>query len=243
MAANAATYAKTYLRGTKRGAIGAAKRAPDFERHSRKCAICNHPEREAIEELFIHWHNPGTICFQFRPLNEYSLYRHARAAGLYAARRSNLRFVLEHILEQAERVRVNSGGILAALRAYACLTDQNEWVEPAKRVIVKTSFTREEPRAAAPSAPKPKPPEEESGAAPAPALPARREEAAAAAARGAANAAPPAPGNSNRQPVELETALSGSKQTPGTRPNRQEWRVRADGARAPARGEKGRAGG
>jgi hypothetical protein len=26
-----------------------------LERHSRRCIICRHPEREAIEEEFVHW--------------------------------------------------------------------------------------------------------------------------------------------------------------------------------------------
>jgi hypothetical protein len=31
-----------------------------LERHSRKCIICHHPEREAIEEEFLHWRAPGS---------------------------------------------------------------------------------------------------------------------------------------------------------------------------------------
>jgi len=29
-----------------------------LERHSRRCIICHHPEREAIEEEFLHWRAP-----------------------------------------------------------------------------------------------------------------------------------------------------------------------------------------
>ena len=29
--------------------------------HTRHCIICHHPERDAIEEEFLHWHSPDTI--------------------------------------------------------------------------------------------------------------------------------------------------------------------------------------
>src|SRR5690348_11931757 len=34
---------------------------PDLARHRRKCVVCNHADREEIEEQFIEWRHPGDI--------------------------------------------------------------------------------------------------------------------------------------------------------------------------------------
>jgi len=56
------------------------------ERHSRKCSVCNHPEREAIEEDFIHWHSPINIARDFNTA-DHSFHRSPRARpwALHAA--------------------------------------------------------------------------------------------------------------------------------------------------------------
>ncbi len=56
-----------------------------LERHQRKCVVCAHPDREIIEELFLHWHSPDDTAFHYRvPVR--SLFRHAHATGLYTQR-------------------------------------------------------------------------------------------------------------------------------------------------------------
>jgi hypothetical protein len=116
-----------------------------LERHERKCLVCHHPEREAIEEMFVHWHNPFRMaCDYDLPLR--SIYRHVHATGLVAARRRNLRCVLEHLLEGATRVRATGDTIVRAVRAYTCLTDNNTWVEPATHVIVSPGSAGSPPR-------------------------------------------------------------------------------------------------
>ena len=37
----------------------------DLVRHERKCSVCQHPDREAIEEAFLHWHNVAQITEEF----------------------------------------------------------------------------------------------------------------------------------------------------------------------------------
>lgn len=110
---------------------------PAIERHRRKCAICNHPQREAIEDLFVHWHRPDCVAGEYT-VSETSLYRHAHATGLLRTRRRNLRCVLEHMLEQGPTMQITSDSIVRAVRAYACLTNDNRWIEPTKRVVVTT---------------------------------------------------------------------------------------------------------
>jgi len=50
-------------------------------RHTRKCTVCNHPEREAIEEEFLRWRSPKDIADDYGFSDYSSIYRHARAAG------------------------------------------------------------------------------------------------------------------------------------------------------------------
>ena len=106
-----------------------------LQRHERKCIICHHPERETIEEFFVRWQQPHRMAQEY-DLPVRSLYRHAHATGLFAARRRNLRSVLEYILEDASVTQVTGDCIVRAVRAYTCLTDDNKWVEPATHVIV-----------------------------------------------------------------------------------------------------------
>ena len=112
---------------------------PSFEHHRRKCQICNHPEREAIEELFVNWHSARDIKFElgiYPPLDWSSIYRHARAAGLYGRRRKNLRAVFDLVLEHAADITPTAHGLVAIVRAYSCLTDAHKWLEPEKRVHI-----------------------------------------------------------------------------------------------------------
>lgn len=147
MSASAATHVKRCLRANP-GAIPAPAPAPDFERHQRKCAICRHPEREAIEELFIYWHSAQSITDLFDLPDWSTMYRHARAAGLYELRRRNVRAVLDLLLENADAVEPTPMSLVASVRAYACLTDSGSWHEPEKRVHMTTVVRREDSTAA-----------------------------------------------------------------------------------------------
>lgn len=71
-----------------------------LERHSRKCAICTHPDRQAIDEAFLHlprrvWaddsaqRNIVDIVKDYNLPSPSPLYRHAHATGLWQARNSN----------------------------------------------------------------------------------------------------------------------------------------------------------
>ena len=75
------------------------KAEPDPERHSRKCLICHHPDRAALESDYIHWVSPDYISSAYNLWDRQTIYRHARATGLDELRRQNLRCVIEPILE------------------------------------------------------------------------------------------------------------------------------------------------
>ena len=107
------------------------------DHHSRHCTICNHPERAAIEEEFIHWHNPSQIGLDYE-VGRRSVYRHAHAAGLFARRERNMRFALGHMVQQAMNITPTSESILRAIRAYSCLNHRGQWTEPASHVVVSS---------------------------------------------------------------------------------------------------------
>lgn len=109
------------------------------ERHSRKCRICRHPDREEIEQEYREWFRPSDIARRHH-LDDSALHRHFRAVGLITGRRENLRIILDRIIGRGAERPVTGNEIIRAVRAQACLTDDNKWVEPAKRVI----YVREE---------------------------------------------------------------------------------------------------
>jgi hypothetical protein len=108
--------------------------APDPHRHRRKCSVCKHPEREAIEDEFLEWRSPQAIGAHYG-IHKNSIYCHAHAMGLFVRRRGNMRSALEILIEQAEYARITGQTIINALRAYSCLQDDGRWVEPPTHVI------------------------------------------------------------------------------------------------------------
>src|SRR5580704_7027481 len=87
--------------------------------HARKCTICNHPERDEIENDFVYWGHPGSIIKRYGLSHRTALYRHARALKLYQARAANLRSALELIIERATDTKVTSDSIVRAVQTYA----------------------------------------------------------------------------------------------------------------------------
>jgi hypothetical protein len=112
------------------------KASPHPARHSRKCVICQHPDREALESDFVHWTSPEQIVRDYNLWDRQVLYRHARATGLHEIRHQNLRLTLEPILESAAYVRVTASDIIEAARAYSRIDKTGRWKEPAHEVVV-----------------------------------------------------------------------------------------------------------
>lgn len=116
-----------------------------LERHSRKCQVCRHPDREAIDEQFVHWVRPSAITRMYG-LEWKSLYRHARAVNLVQQRSRNMRSILENVLEKGPEAPVTADAILRTVRAYcACLTDDNRWVDPPTPVVFTTQHQLPQP--------------------------------------------------------------------------------------------------
>jgi hypothetical protein len=111
----------------------------ELERHRRKCAVCNHPYRQALEEDFLNWGDVAHLTKVFEIKDSRGVYRHAHATGLFERRRQNVRFAAECIVEQVARVKVsNPESILNAIRTITRLNDRGQWHEPVSHVVVSS---------------------------------------------------------------------------------------------------------
>jgi hypothetical protein len=128
-------------RGTPRANEGIRKprkpRRSVSPRHAGRCKVCNHPDREDIEHDFLRWRDPEIISRVYDIANKSSIYRHARATGLLARRRRNLRALFESIYERVDEARISADAIFRSLPTYARITEAGELLEaPPKRVHV-----------------------------------------------------------------------------------------------------------
>ena len=122
-----------------------------LERHSRRCIICHHPDREAIEEEFVHWRAPWKLSQDYK-LNDYrTVYRHARAAGLLLQRRERLHSALDAFVESVDDVTFTGDTILRAMRAYSCIDSHGRWTEIPTQVQFSTSSDAHPPQPPSPS--------------------------------------------------------------------------------------------
>lgn len=112
-----------------------ANQAAACEYHPRKCVVCAYPDRQMIEDDFLQWRSAWAISHEFK-ISEASLYRHAHAFDLFPLRRENMRLAPDRIIERGAQTQITGDTVIRAVRAQACLTDDNHWVEPAKHIIV-----------------------------------------------------------------------------------------------------------
>src|SRR6185437_6086283 len=124
---------------------------PSFERHARKCAICNHPDCDSIESDFVNWRSEATIALNYQLPSRSSVYRHAAAAGLLERRRANLRGVCERIIEHVDQAPPSGMAVLRALRIYSQITEDGHWVEPPKQSLVTHVHVTEHAQAPSPA--------------------------------------------------------------------------------------------
>jgi hypothetical protein len=109
-------------------------------RHSRKCSVCHHPDREFIDDDYLRWLSPETIARQYKISHHSVVYRHADATGLRTQRRAALRATLEHFIEQADNVRVTAHSIVSAVRLYSQINDQGQYTPSPRRHIIEHHY-------------------------------------------------------------------------------------------------------
>jgi hypothetical protein len=131
----------TKLKGLPTSHVTANDNQPvDLVQHQRRCTVCKHPQRAAIEESFLYWRSPEDIAEDFHLADRSTVYRHAHATGLFDRRRRNVRWVLERILEQVDDVPITAGSIVRAALAYARINGDGEWVPPPTQVALTHAF-------------------------------------------------------------------------------------------------------
>ncbi len=112
---------------------------PDFARHARRCSVCSHPDRDAIEGDFIRWRSPELIARDYKIPDRASIYRHVHSTGLFAWRKRELGRVLEGILESSEHLSLESADvIIRAARIYSHLDEHGNWFEPPRTTFFFT---------------------------------------------------------------------------------------------------------
>lgn len=113
----------------------AANRRPSLSRHNRKCRVCRHPARDAIDQDFLRWRNPDRIAADYGIADHSSVYRHAHATGLFRRRNAGLRHALGSLIEKAADVAPSADAIVRAVCAFAHINDDGHWVEPPHHVM------------------------------------------------------------------------------------------------------------
>lgn len=111
-------------------------------RHKTNCTVCAHEKCEEIEQEFVAWKSPIAIATEYGLADRASVYRHARAFGLFAKRQRNIRAALEKIIERAGEVEVTSAAVVAAVQAYAKINAQGQWVDRSEHVNLNELFDR-----------------------------------------------------------------------------------------------------
>jgi hypothetical protein len=123
--------------------------ASRWERHTRKCVVCAHPDRDLIE---VNWRKPWFIAKTYGIENFRCISRHARAAGLYDQRRDLVRSSLEHLIEQASDTVADANSIVRAVQIYSHLDDRGRWFEPRRGLdITVTRIDQPAPQPSLPS--------------------------------------------------------------------------------------------
>src|SRR5262245_24124518 len=115
---------------------------PNRGRHEAECQICRHELRIDIERAFINWISPASIAKAYGFKDRSTVYRHAHAFDLFKKRKANVRAALEAIIERAGEVEVTAPAVVAAVQAYAKITDTGKWIERSETVNLTELFNR-----------------------------------------------------------------------------------------------------
>jgi len=122
--------------------VARPKRRSAPARHSRKCSVCRHPDRDAIEHDFLTWQSPDQIAANYGIADHSSIYRHAHATSLFDRRARTIRLALCPIVEQAMTVEVTADSVIRAVELMAKLDSDGRLTPPTKHVIYHSSRSR-----------------------------------------------------------------------------------------------------
>ena len=101
------------------------ERSARLRRHQAQCSICQHPQRQEIEEAWMNWANTTLLAKDYHVSRD-AVYRHMRALDLFKVREKRVKLIYEKILERLDMVSVNGATLLAALRDYTALLEKEK---------------------------------------------------------------------------------------------------------------------
>ena len=126
---------KTQESTSRPAAARASRRRSTAARHNRKCNVCRHPDRKAIDQDFLSWRSPDQIAKEYGIADHSSIYRHAHATGLFDRRANTIRLALAPIIEHAMTVEVTADAVIRAVELLAKLNADGQFVKPPTHVI------------------------------------------------------------------------------------------------------------
>jgi len=112
-----------------------------IRRHEAQCSICQHPQRQLIEEMWLDWCYTHGIAENFG-VSRYGIYRHAHALGLFSIRRQNGIRVLEKLMERGDVTEINGSVVVSAYKLFRELVRAEERVGPVQGPDLKMLFER-----------------------------------------------------------------------------------------------------
>jgi hypothetical protein len=118
--------------------------------HEARCTVCSHPERDAIEEEFLHWTNCWDIAREY-DINRRAIYRHAHAFHLFAVRNRKLHYALGYLVEEVDRVKPTADAVVRAVHALARINEDGQWIDPPSHIIVSRGSSLAASEAATPT--------------------------------------------------------------------------------------------
>ena len=131
------TMATHYVTPSNRNLAPPNPAPADPERHARKCAICRHKDRHAIDAAFIHWHRPARLAGVFN-IKERGIYRHAHALSLFAARRKRIPHAVQFLIK-CSATEPRPADILRATLIHACASSPGRYLNPPRPRTVEVS--------------------------------------------------------------------------------------------------------
>ena len=130
---------RSQARRARRCTAGAKGCQSASARHKRKCNVCQHPDRKAIEQDFLSWRSADQIAKDYGIADHSSIYRHAHASGLFARRANTIRLALSPIIERAMTVEVTADSVVRAVELFARLTGDGQLINAPKHLIHHSS--------------------------------------------------------------------------------------------------------
>ena len=130
---------RSQARRARRCTAGAKGCQSASARHKRKCNVCKHSDRKAIEQDFLSWRSADQIAEDYGIADQSSIYRHAHATGLIDRRANTIRLALSPIIERAVTVEVTADSVIRAIKLFALLNGDGQLITAPRHVIHHSS--------------------------------------------------------------------------------------------------------